>query len=71
MRCVRKVRRHGRFQISLIMHFLVCFEKDNIKQEENVNHISRLGIGTRAGRNKKKKKKKKSGNCTFEIFVCD
>ena len=36
----------------------MCFEKDNVKNEENINHIPRLGIGTGAGRKKKKKKKK-------------
>ena len=34
------------------MHYLVCFENDNVKNEENTNHIPRLGIGT-WGRSKK------------------
>ena len=47
----------------------MCFEKDNVKNEEIVNHILRLGIGIGAGR--KKKNTKKHLNCIFEIVVCD
>ena len=37
------------------MHHLMCFEKDNVKIEEIVNHVPRLGIGIR-GRSKKNPK---------------